>query len=341
MSAPVTDRSDVLQSFLFDGLPVRGLLVQLHGSWRELLRRRQTLTPLPLAVRDTLGELAAAAVLMQANLKFEGALELQIQGDAALKLLVAEVRHDLGFRATCKWTGPEQSLHPTEPHGNPDLAHLVNTRGLGRCAITLDPGHAHEGQQAWQGIVALNDEHGQPLHRLSDALEHYMRQSEQLETRFVLAANGDRAAGLLIQRLPLEGQHNLAGSAHASAGDADTRAAHDEAMARIGHLLATVQRDELLTLSATDLLHRLFWEDPLLDMGQRTPQFGCTCTRERVGGMLRQLGEDDVAALLIERGGQAEIACEFCGEHYRFDAVDVGHLFTPDPHGAPGPSGVQ
>ncbi|MEJ7138245.1 Hsp33 family molecular chaperone HslO [Amphibiibacter pelophylacis] len=336
MTPMTSDSGDVLQSFLFDGLPVRGLLVRLGGSWRELLRRRQTLAPLPDAVRDTLGELAAAAVLMQANLKFEGALELQIQGDAALKLLVAEARHDLGFRATCKWTGPQHSQHPPEAHGNPDLARLVNTRGLGRCAITLDPGRARPGQQAWQGIVALNDASGQPLHRLSDALEHYMQQSEQLHTRFVLAADGETAAGILIQRLPLEGENNLGGER-----DSATRAAHDDAVERISHLVATVQREELLTLPAPELLRRLFWEDTLLDMGQRTPHYGCTCTRERVGGMLRHLGHDDVQALLAERGGHAEIACEFCGEHYRYDAVDVAHLFTPDPQGAPGPSGVQ
>jgi molecular chaperone Hsp33 len=30
-----------LHKFLFEGLPVRGMLVQLTGSWREVLRRRE------------------------------------------------------------------------------------------------------------------------------------------------------------------------------------------------------------------------------------------------------------------------------------------------------------
>ena len=42
----------------------------------------------------------AAAALMQANIKFDGALVVQVSGDGPVKLLVAEVQPDLAMRAT-------------------------------------------------------------------------------------------------------------------------------------------------------------------------------------------------------------------------------------------------
>jgi molecular chaperone Hsp33 len=91
------------------------------------------------------------------------------------------------------------------------LEALVNVHGRGRCAITLDPQQRLPGQQPYQGVVPLHGDRREPLQALSQVLEHYMLQSEQLDTRLVLAADDTVAAGLLIQRLPLEGAGNLAG----------------------------------------------------------------------------------------------------------------------------------
>ena len=41
---------------------------------------------------------------------------------------------------------------------------------------------------------------------MAGALEHYMATSEQLETRLWLAADGEHAAGMLLQRLPESGE---------------------------------------------------------------------------------------------------------------------------------------
>jgi molecular chaperone Hsp33 len=53
-----------LHKFLFDGLPVRGMLVRLTEAWQEILRRRAP-TPAtgayPPPVRELLGEMAAPA----------------------------------------------------------------------------------------------------------------------------------------------------------------------------------------------------------------------------------------------------------------------------------------
>jgi len=88
---------------------------------------------------------------------------------------------------------------------------MVNQNNEGRCAITLDPLDRLPGQQPYQGVVPLFGDQKEKLEKLSEVLEHYMLQSEQLDTTLVLAANMEVAAGILIQRLPLEGAGNLAG----------------------------------------------------------------------------------------------------------------------------------
>jgi len=324
-----------LTKFLFEGLPVRGMLVRLTDSWREVLRRRGTVGAYPQPVRELLGEMVAAGVLMQANIKFNGALVLQIHGDGPVKLAVAEVQSDLAFRATAKIVG-QVAL-------DAQLETLVNVHGKGRCAITLDPRERLPGQQPYQGVVPLHGDRREPLQRVQQVLEHYMLQSEQLDTRLVLAANDELAAGLLIQRLPVQGEGNLEGSA-AQAANIARRNEDDiglsEAFNRIAMLSATLTREELLSLPAERVLHRLFWEETLRVFEPLSPRFACTCSRERVRGMLRGLGREEVDSIVAERG-DVEIGCEFCGTQYRFDAVDVGELFTPGVQQPPGSRAVQ
>ena len=317
---------DELHKFLFEGLPVRGMLVRLRPSWRELLQRRSAHGADPAPVRILLGELAAAAALMQANIKFDGALILQVFGDGPVKLAVAEVQPDLGFRATAKVVGVVAD--------DARLAAMLNAHGKGRCVITLDPQDKSGGAQPYQGIVALHGDAGEPLQALSAVLEHYMLQSEQLDTRLILAANDDCAAGLMIQRLPVEGEGNL-----------ERRRREDdigisEAFNRIAHLTATLTHGELLTLDADTLLRRLYWEEDVRRFAPLQPRFACRCSRERVRGMLRGLGAPEVEGILAERG-EVEIGCDFCGLQYRFDAVDVGELFTPQRDQPPGSAALQ
>ena len=314
-----------LHKFLFDGLPVRGMLVRLTESWREMLGRREPGQEYPPELRDMLGEMSAAAVLMQANIKFNGALVLQVMGDGPVKLAVAEAQPDLAFRATAKCIG--------EVAPGATLEAMVNVNGRGRCAITLDPKDKFPGQQPYQGVVPLYGDQREPLQKVSEVLEHYMLQSEQLDTKLVLAANGDIAAGLLIQRLPVEGEGNLEGKRN------EDDIGLSDAFNRISILAGTLTAEELLTLDADTVLRRLFWEETVTRFEPQAPRFACTCSRERVGQMLRGLGREEADSVLAERG-DIEIGCDFCGRHYRFDAVDVGALFTSD-HDQPGASGTM
>ena len=136
-----------LHKFLFDGLPVRGMLVQLTDVWQEVLKRRADNAETgayPEAVRHLLGEMTAASVLMQSNIKFNGALVMQIFGDGPLKLAVVEVQPDLSLRATAKVVGELGSAST--------LPEMVNINNQGKCAITLDPINKMPGQQPYQGV---------------------------------------------------------------------------------------------------------------------------------------------------------------------------------------------
>ena len=317
-----------LHKFLFDGLPVRGMVVRLTDSWVEILRRRASNSDTgayPAPVRELLGEMTAAAVLMQANIQFDGALVLQIFGDGPVKVAVAEVDAQLGLRATATLAG--------EVVANASLSQLVNQGNKGRCAITLDPKTKFPGQQPYQGVVPLHGDQHEKLEDFSTILQHYMRQSEQLDTTLVLAANDQVAAGLLIQRMPSKGEGNLEGQAQRAPAE------DQEDYNRISILASSLTQDELLTLDVDTILHRLFWEEKLLRFApqadQAPPHFACNCSRERVGKMIRGLGQQEAIGIVAERG-DVEVGCEFCGKQYRFDSVDVAQLFAAGQTATPG-----
>jgi molecular chaperone Hsp33 len=313
-----------IHKFLFDGLPVRGTLVRLTDAWQVILQRRNansTTGAYPAPVTELLGELTAAAVLMQSSIKFNGTLVLQIAGHGPVKLAVAEVQSDLRLRATATVMGevaPESTL-----------SQMVNVDNLGRCAVTLDPQDRFPGQQAYQGVVPLFDDQRRPLEKISSVIEHYMLQSEQLDTTMVLAANDVMAAGLLIQRLPIQGDGNLAGSLVSRANEDEIGL--NEHYNRLSLFAKSLKREELLGLDANEILHRLFWEESIVRYPANTPHeptFACTCSRERVSNMILSLGQEEVASILAERG-DVEVSCEFCGQQQRFDPVDAAQIFMP------------
>lgn len=285
--------SDTLQRFVFDHAPIRGELVQLEATWRSVLEHHDY----PPALRTILGEMMAAAALLAATLKFDGALIMQIQGSGPVRLLVVECTSGHHMRATAKWSGEL-------PGG--DLRDLV---GDGRFVISLVP---DGGKQSYQGVVELEGV------SVAQILEHYMRHSEQLETRLWLACDDTRAAGLLLQKLP------------------QPQDAEPDDWQRALHLAATLTPDELLGLPAQQIFHRLYHEEDLRVFEPRLVSFSCSCSRERVAGMLRMIGHDEVQAILLERG-TIDVNCEFCNRKYQFDSVDAEQVFAseyairPDP----------
>lgn len=283
---------DLLHRFLFERLPVRGHLVRLDASWRAAIEHHEY----PRAVSDALGEAMAASVLMAGSLKFEGRLSLQFEGPGPVRLLLAQCSHRHAIRGVAR--------HDELPAGGAGPAGLF---GGGQLAVTIEQA---EGGDRYQGVVPLDQG------RLAAGLEQYFERSEQLPSRLVLTATTDRAAGLLLQRV--------------AGGDRGTPAAQaqaDDSWRRIGLLAATLSTAELLDTPGDELLRRLFGEDDIRLFEGTPVYFQCSCSRERVTGILQALGAEEVHALLRERG-DVEVRCEFCNRAWRFDAVDVGGLFS-------------
>lgn len=242
-------------------------------------------------------------------------------------MAVVEVKSDLSLRASATVRGEVSEVS--------SMSDLVNVHGMGRCAITLDPANRQPGQQPYQGVVSLVDGEQKKLDSMAQALQHYMRQSEQLESILVLAADSKVSAGLLIQRMPVQGGRNLKGL------DPQEQ---DEHYRRIAILAASLKPQELLGLDVDTVLHRLFWQEKLERfeplVGQSAPRFACSCSRQRVAAMIRGLGSHEAHEIIAERG-TIEVGCEFCGAHYRFDSVDVEQLFTLAEDQPPSSDSVQ
>ena len=277
--------SDSLRRFLFEHASLRGEIVRLDATWQSVIDRHDY----PEVLRDLMGELCAAAVLLAATLKLQGSMVLQIHGKGALKLLVVECSGDLELRATAKWEG--------------DLAQgkLQELVGDGRFVITLDP---KDGNQAYQGIVALEGD------SIAEILQNYMTRSEQLETRLWLAADGKSAGGMLLQKLPQPDE-----------------VPDEEPWQNAVQIANTLKPEELLNVPSAELVHLLYHEEDIRLFDAQDVVFRCTCSRENVTQMLRMVGREEVDAIIEERG-DVEVYCEFCNQRYVFDRVDANAAFA-------------
>ena len=243
--------------------------------------------PKPLEIE--LGKLMAASALLSATLKYEGRLSLQVRlSEGPVTLIQAETTDQGALRAIARY----QENTPFDQ---------VSLKG-GQLVITLEPAVG----KPYQGIVPLDSDH------LNEALEHYFEQSEQLGSRFWLACEGGIAAGFMLQQLPT-----------ANSGDLDQK---QEDWERMNHLASTLKTEELLQLSNATILHRLYHEEHTRVYDPQTVEFRCTCSKQRIGQALTQAGWDELQGLLAENGKVA-IDCQFCLQHYSFDADQINELF--------------
>ena len=281
--------SDRLDRFLLPHAGVRGVRVHLRDTWAQI---RARVDELPIEAATLLGEAAAASALFTAHIKVDGRLSVHLRGDGALRTLFAECTADGTLRGIVRLADGTQSI-PRD----------LREAGAGATlAITIEnPGHGQREPVRYQGLVELASE------SLSGAFEDYFVRSEQLPTRILLAADGDAAAGLMLQQLP------------GTDGDAD-------GWNRASILFDTLAPDELLAWDAASLLRRLFHEESPEAMGGRELRFGCSCSLERVSEMLTALGREEADAAVID--GLAKVRCEFCGQAYQFRQSDIDALFT-------------
>ncbi len=300
-ASPPAD-GDRLTRFLIERAGVRGVRVHLDRTWAQIRDRGDH----PAAVAGMLGEASAAAALFTGHAKVDGRLSVQLRGQGRLRMLFAE----------CTAAGTLRGIARLAEDGDATVPR--DLRGLGpgaMLAITIEnPGAPGREPVRYQGVVALEAD------TLSGAFEQYFAQSEQLPTRLLLAADGDRAAGLMLQKLP------------GDAGDED-------GWHRASALFDTLSAPELLAWPADTLLTRLFHEDGVRLLGDRPLSFACSCSRERVAAMLESLGPEEARAAVI--GGSANVQCEFCGQAYRFTAAEVDALFSRPVPQAEAPERLQ
>ncbi|WP_207061583.1 Hsp33 family molecular chaperone HslO [Motiliproteus sp. SC1-56] len=287
---------DQIQRFIFDDTDVRGVLTGTDAAYQAVLQSHEY----PVAIQRLLGEMLAAVSLLSSTLKFSGRLGLQARGEGAVSLMMAECNHQHDLRAIARWEGTLD-----------EDAGLLELLGRGQLVITIEP----EKGQRYQGVVALE----RP--QLAQCLESYFQQSEQLATRILLAADGDKAAGMLLQALPAKEQNER----------------YRENWDRIAHLGATLSSAELLTLDNQTLLYRLYHEEALRLFDPEPLRFACDCSRERSLGALRTLGEEEVASMLDE-AGRIALDCQFCNARYEYDRADIQQLFSDSSGITPSPS---
>ena len=315
------DAHDTFARCLVAGNQVRAVAVQLTDSWQHIQGKRQ----LPPAVQQLLGELCAAAPLLAATLKLDGAVVLQLQGDAAspVKLAVVEFTAQHTLRAAVKMN--DDNALTTEQ----GLQELVSSAGSGRFVVVLDPTNKMPGQKPYTSLVPIVG------NSVAHSIDYYMMSSEQLPTRVLLSSSPTQCAGLLVQRMPLTGgktnpkyapdTRELVLNEHGHEVLAET--AHDDTWLRMKHLVNTVKDAELLSATPVTLLRRLFWQEEPQAADSQPLRFACACSRQKVQGMLKMLGADEVNSIVAEQGA-VEVNCDYCDQQYRFDAVDCAAIMA-------------
>jgi len=243
----------------------------------------------PPVVRDQLGQFLAAGALLASTIKFDGSLTMQILGDGPISMMVAEFGSNGTLRGLATW------------REIPEPGPLKTLFGDGRLVFTVD---TSSGGDSYQGIVELEGD------TLAQAIESYLDRSEQLATRLWLVTDGAQSSGMLLQQMPVR----------AATDDEDL-------WTRAVVLASTLENAELTSLSAAAILHRLFHEEDVRLFESEPLSFRCTCSRERVRSMLQTIGPDEVRDIIAEVG-RVEVTCEFCNQHYEFDAVDVEEAFA-------------
>lgn len=278
---------DTLTRFLLERSGIRGVVVHLDQAWTEIAGRAEY----PPAIAARLGETCAAAALFTGHAKIDGRLSVQLRGTGCLRTLFAE----------CTAAGTLRGIaHFEEPIPSPLTPRAFGPGSLLAITIESTPPGASE-MTRYQGLVGLDAD------SLAEAFEGYFQQSEQLPTRLLLASGPERAAGLILQKLP------------GAEGDMD-------GWDRVNALFETLGEDELAALPVETLLWRLFHEENVQLLDRRPLKFACSCSRERVEDTLRGLGVDEARASLVD--GRVEVHCDFCGRGYRFEAEQIEALFS-------------
>lgn len=276
---------DTISRFLFESADIRGEIVHLDSCYQTIINQHAY----PDCLKKLLGEALAATVLMNATIKYEGGLTLQFQSNGALSLLLVKCDHKQCIRALIQFD--EQA----------DNEAYLQSLAQGKLVITIE---SDKHVRPYQSIVPVKNA------CISDSLEFYFAQSEQLATKIWLAANEKKVSGMLLQMLP-------------SNQKIEDRESFWSYATMLG---STITGEELLELDNQTILNRLYHEETLRLYAPQPVRFFCPCSKERMSRAIQTLGEKEALQALKEQE-KINVSCEFCGQHFVFDAIDIEMIF--------------
>jgi len=258
----MTIKADVLNRYLFDNMHVRGELVQLHKTYKDII----ALHDYPQGVSELLGELVAATCLLTATLKFDGEIAVQLQGDGPIGYLAVNGNHNQEMRAIAR------SFDDVTGTG---LKEIV---GKGTMVITIRPTQG----EPYQGVVALEKD------TLAECLAHYFEVSEQIPTKIWLFTDeaNQQVAGSLIQLLP----------------DADTKENQLADYEHLCQLTNTIKAEEIFTLNAEDLLYRLYHQEDVRLFEPQAVTYQCSCGEQKCINAIAQIDPSELKSIIEEQG---------------------------------------
>lgn len=272
---------------MLDQLDIKGIVVRLGPAWRAMLQGRSYA---PAVVR-ALGEMTAVTVAIAGQMKSDSRLSFQLKGSGPIQRLFIDCDASLKLRGMA-----------TADLRVPDVV-ASELIGHGQMVMTLD---LPESSQPFQSVVPIVG------HTIASIFEHYIGQSEQLETRLVLAADDHHAAALLVQKMP------------------DTDLKDADGWTRVLHLLSTVNADELRELAPEILLSRVFHEEDVRVFTPREVRYHCPEDWPKIHRLLRALGHNELQAILDEHG-EIVVRDDVCNHEYRLEPSDVETLLAIDP----------
>lgn len=278
------DLKDCLQRFIFENSCVRGEIIRLNKSLNTILHQHDY----PTEICDLLSQTLCATGLLSATLKFDGSLTIQFQSEGPLRMLVAKSNNHYQIRGTAQWD--EDSLP----------SNLLSDFKNGKLVITIQE---NKSNKRYQSIVNIN------YQSISQSLESYFLQSEQLETKLWLTYDNlkNEAVGLLLQKLP-------------DTNDTAHQWDHIRALA------STITDQELLTWDNETLLNKLFHEETIVLYDPHTVKFHCPCDTKKMLEAIRLLGEKE-AMEILSTNKFIEVTCDYCNSHFEFGGTEVKSLF--------------
>lgn len=290
-------RKDSTQRFIFENLDVRGEITHLHESFKTIMLQHHY----PAQIQQFLGEVLVASVLLTTTIKFHGQLTIQLQSDGPIELLVAKCDHHLNIRGLAQW-----KIDAIQ-------ADFDRALGEGSLVITIEQ---DKQVQPYQSIVPLNHQ------SVAQALEFYFLQSEQLPTKIWLAVEADRAAGMLLQKLP-----------------SIIPTEEEEHWQELMRLSDQMEPEELLRCQNKHLLQQLYPEDDLRLFNINAVQFHCGCSIAKMQNAILTMGEAEINDILKDQE-EVVVTCEYCNHEYAFGREEVANIFSSE-GGMPDEGGEQ